>query len=272
MNKRLSEKDKAIQKKELERSVAGLLDRMKPQIALALPAHINVDRMCRIALTEFKNTPKLMECDTTSFLASVMICASLGLEIGTLGHAYLIPRKGQCTFLLGYQGMLELARRGGTLPVIEAKAVYDGDTFDVSLGSNPCIIHKPNKTGPRGKLLSVYARAVHKSGHEQFEWMTREEVEYIRDTSGNRDAGPWKKYFDEMAKKTVFRRLFKYLPCSVDMRKAVSYDESAEAGITTIDLAAEDYDIPSDVKALETGSDTKTEPASQVDKIAEQLA
>lgn len=38
--------------------------------------------------------------------------------------------------------------------------------------------------------------------------------------------GPWVKNFVEMAKKTIIRRSFKYLPVSIEAKKAASVDET----------------------------------------------
>src|ERR1043165_1114015 len=73
--------------------VVDLLEKMKPQLSLCLPKHLSVDRVCRIALTEFRKTPLLMECEPMSFIAAVMMASQLGLEIGILGSAYLVPFK-----------------------------------------------------------------------------------------------------------------------------------------------------------------------------------
>ena len=72
----------------------SLLERMKPQIQAALPKHVTVDRIARIALTAYNSNPKLRECDQTSLLAAIMISSQLGVEVNTpLGQAYIIPYK-----------------------------------------------------------------------------------------------------------------------------------------------------------------------------------
>lgn len=222
-----------------DNTIAGLMNdpRIKSQMALALPKHMTADRLARIALTEVRKTPALGRCDQASFLGAIMQCAQLGLEPGgALGHAYLLPfenrRKGitEVQFIAGYRGMLDLARRSGQILSIEARAVYAADKFHVALGLNPDLTHEPDwEASDRGPLRFVYAVAKLKDGGTQFEVMSRAEIERARSQSKAGQSGPWVSHFDEMAKKTVIRRLFKYLPVSIELATAVALDEQAES-------------------------------------------
>lgn len=234
------------------KTIANLLTdpSIKSQIALALPKHMTADRLARIALTEVRKIPKLAQCDQTSFLGAIMQAAQLGLEPGgALGHCYLIPFENkrrnvtEVQFIVGYRGMLDLARRSGQIESIEARAVYEADEFQVELGLDSNIIHRPAwEVADRGPLTFVYAVAHLKGGGKQFEVMSRAEIEAIRNASQGyktavrfqRDGAinsPWATNFEEMAKKTILRRLFKYLPVSIEMQRAVGLDEQADAGI-----------------------------------------
>lgn len=227
-----------------EDGVAALIEKMKPQMLLALPKHINADRMARIVLTEIRRVPKLAECGRDSLLGAVMMCSQLGLEPGNgLGHAYLLPFEkrskvgGQwqtggidCQLIIGYRGMIDLARRSGQIVSLSARSVHVGDRFAYRYGLDETVEHIPAE-GERGALTHVYAVAKLKDGGVQFEVMTRAEVEKVRAGSKAKDSGPWVMHFDEMAKKTAIRRLFKYLPVSIEMQRAVTIDEQAEAGI-----------------------------------------
>src|ERR1700690_3025545 len=95
-------------------TVQDLLMRSKQQIALALPKHMDPDRLCRIALTTIRQTPKLLDCDPLSLIKCVVQCAAIGLEPDPLlGRAYLVPFGRECQLLIGYRGMIDLARRSG---------------------------------------------------------------------------------------------------------------------------------------------------------------
>lgn len=233
---------------EKPKTIAALLTdpAIKQQMALALPKHMTADRLARIALTEVRKNPKLAQCDQTSFLGAIMQLASLGLEPGgALGHAYLLPFDkrqkvgGQwktvgtdVQLIIGYRGMIDLARRSGQIVSLEARTVHARDHFEVELGLDSRIVHRPDWTAQeRGPLTFVYAVAKLRDGGVQFEVMSRAEIEGIRAQSKAKDNGPWVTHFDEMAKKTVIRRLFKYLPVSIEIQRAVGLDEQAEAGV-----------------------------------------
>jgi recombination protein RecT len=219
-------------------SIGALLGRpdIKNQIALALPRHLTPDRLLRIALTEIRKTPKLAECSQSSLLAAIFSCAQLGLEPGgSLGHAYLVPYGREVQFQIGYRGMIELARRSGQVESIEAHAVYEGDEFTAAFGLRSDLQHVPNWDDPTrtddGKLLFAYAVAHLKgSDRPQFEVMSRAEIDAIRKRSRSGSSGPWQTDFAAMALKTVTRRLFKWLPVSIELSQAVTLDEAADRG------------------------------------------
>lgn len=208
-----------------------LSDQFKKQLALAVPKHLSVDRMARIAATELRKTPALLNTTPASFLGAVMQSAQLGLEPGSaLGQAYLVPYGNQCQLILGYRGMIDLARRSGQVLSLNAYAVREGDDFNFQLGLKPDIHHVPRLEADRIKkpITYVYAVATLKGGGYQFEVMSRAEVEAVRAKAKSKNI--WNSYFEEMAKKTVIRRLFKYLPVSIEALEITNADAKREAG------------------------------------------
>ena len=219
------------------------------QIKAALPRHMTPERLARIVTTEIRKVPKLAECTPISFFGAVIPCAQLGLEPGNaLGHAYILPydksvktdtggkKIPEAQLIIGYRGMIDLARRSGQIVSIDARAVSEGDKFECRLGLDPHIEHEPdwnnaNRTDA-GKLQFVYAVAKLKDGGIQFDVMSRAEIEGIRARSKAAEKGPWVTDFTAMALKTVVRRLFKFLPVSIEMQTAVGLDERAEAGLS----------------------------------------
>jgi recombination protein RecT len=255
-----------------QKTIAGLLEQMKGEISRCLPKHLTPERMTRIALTELRKTPKLQECDPMSFIAAIMQAAQLGLEPGILGSCYLIPfynnrlGKHECTFMPGYRGFLDLARRSGQIISLVSRSVFENDEFTYEFGLKENLIHKP-ALDDRGQLMAVYAVALLKDGGHQFEVMSVREVNVIRDASKSKDNGPWVTHYEEMAKKSVLRKLFKWLPCSVEIQRAVSLDEQQEHGIQNIKQAAsEEFDINFiDDQEIHTRKVTKSEEL--MDKI-----
>lgn len=220
-------------------SVRALLERMKPQLALAVPRHLTADRMVRVVLTEVLRTPRLLDCDQRSFAGAVIQSAQLGLEPGSiLGLAYLVPfrntKAGRLDVQLipGYKGLLMLARRSGQLRSVESVVVHARDRFRVVRGTAPTVEHVPFEKPDPGDPVAYYAVAFLKDGGIQFEYMWRHDVEvHAKRYSRAYDDGPWVTNFDEMAQKTVLRRLAKLLPLSIEAQTAVALDERAEMGI-----------------------------------------
>lgn len=208
-----------------------LSDQFKKQLALAVPKHLNADRIARIAATEVRKNKALLNTEPTSFLGSVMQAAQLGLEPGSaLGQAYLVPYGNQCQLIIGYKGMIDLARRSGQVLSLNAYAVREGDDFNFQLGLKPDIHHVPSLEANRitKPITYVYAVATLKGGGYQFEVMSRAEVEAVRAKAKSKNI--WNSYFEEMAKKTVIRRLFKYLPVSIEALEITNADAKREAG------------------------------------------
>lgn len=212
------------------------------QMALAMPKSMTPDRLTRIVMTECRKAPALLKCSPESFYGAVLQCAALGLEPGSaLGHCYMLPfgngkdRSGRpnAQLIIGYRGMIDLARRSGQIISLQAWTVHAQDTFNYQLGLEPDIQHVPASTADRGPVTHVYAVAKLKGGGVQFEVMSRAEIEKVRSTSKAGNSGPWASHWDEMAKKTVIRRLFKYLPVSIEAVRAVEIDEKTDRGEAT---------------------------------------
>ena len=223
-----------------QNTLAALIERQKPEIARALPKHMDPDRLARIATTVLRQTPQLGAADPASFLGALMTCAQLGLEPGPLGHAYLVPFRNnktgtiEVTFIPGYRGLLDLARRSGQVQSVAAHVVKDGDHFDYTLGLHPRLEHKPGDQ--RGQTTHVYAVVHYKDGGYDMEVMSTQDVEDIRARSKAAKSGPWVSDWDEMARKTVLRRLAKRMPMAVEMAQAVAQDERVRTAISPDEL------------------------------------
>jgi len=227
-------------------SVRDLLERSRTQIALALPKHMNADRLLRVAMTSVQRNPKLLDCSQVSLIAAIIQSAQLGLEPDDLlGHAYLVPFKTTVVLIPGYKGLISLARRSGEIKAVYARVVYEKDHFKISFGINETLEHIPTAEENPGPIIGCYAVAHFKDGGYQVEWMWKREIDAIRKRSKAANEGPWVTDYEMMAKKTVLRRLCKLLPASVELATAVALDERAEEGLpqdleTIIDLSQEE--------------------------------
>lgn len=221
---------------QMIRALNGELDNALPP---AIKKVLTPDRMARLVVTAMRQVRNLDQCTFASLAGSLMVAAQLGLEPCTpLGHCYLIPRKNgrtgqfEATFQLGYQGMLELAYRTEVVQSITAKAVHDADVFIYEEGLEDKLIHRPFLNGDRGPVIAYYAVIKFTNGGHAFDVMTYTDmVKHMErfaptDYKTGKVTGPWLTDFDEMAKKTVLRRLFKLARKSTDIvAKATLYDE-----------------------------------------------
>lgn len=204
-------------------SVAALMTKYKGQIQSALPGHVTADRLMRVCLTELRRNPTLQKCDPMSFLGAVVTAASLGLEPGSaLGQCYLIPYGKEVQFQIGYRGQIDIARRSGNIVSISARCIYEGDEFEIEQGTDEKLVHKPKFQSD--KVLYVYAVAKLKDGGTQFEVMSYDAIEaHKKKYSKSRNV--WDNNWEEMAKKTLVRRLFKMLPTSIELASAMEAEE-----------------------------------------------
>lgn len=194
----------------------------KDQIARALPQHMDADRMLRVATTCVSKAPGLRQCDPMSFVAAMLSLSQFGLEPDGR-HAHLIPYGKTVQLVVDYKGLVALARRSGDVTTIKADKVCENDVFTVDLGQ--ITEHKIDYRKPRGKAYAYYCMVQLKDGATQHEVMTVEEVDAIRKRSKAGGSGPWVTDYDEMAKKTVFKRLSKWLTLSPEFRDAFEKDD-----------------------------------------------
>lgn len=228
-------------------TVQAFFEANKGSLQAVLPKHVSADRLMKIALGALRTTPRLMECTVESLMGAVLWCAQLGLEPNTpLGHAYLIPfkKKGkmevQC--IIGFKGMLDLARRSGQIVSIAAHEICENDEFDFAYGLDEKLEHKPALNN-RGDVIAYYAVAKLQGGGYAFEVMSVDQVNAIRDREGSnawkdewdngrptgkrtKASSPWWDHPIEMGRKTVIRRLFKYLPISIELAEAAHADDN----------------------------------------------
>lgn len=229
-----NKKQEAVAKKaENPKSVKDLIEIRMPEIQKVLPSVISPQQFLRLTLNAIQSTPHLMECTMQSFYGAVMQCAQLGLKPNVNGEAYLIPfknnKKGgvyECQFIVGYKGLMLLARRSGEVANIDAQTVYENDEFELSYGFDPMLVHKPYLKGDRGKPVGFYATVMLKDGGKSAHYMTVEDAQkYGNRYSKAYNNSPWMTDFEAMAKKSCLRQVLKYAPMSTDVDGAIRTDE-----------------------------------------------
>ena len=276
--------------------VRGLLmnEQARDQLAAVATKHMNPERMMRVVANSIRTTPKLQQCEPMSLLGALMQCAALGLEPNTiLGHAYLIPfdrtldrgksseRKiTEVQLVVGYKGLIDLARRSGHITSIHAGIHYSDDEatgglWEYEEGTEARLRHRNGDMA--GKKLHAYAIAKFKDGGHAYVVLPWSHVMRIRDASqGYQQAvryakkdTPWIAHEDAMAKKTAIRALSKYLPLSVEFVDAISVDEKkadyrAFAMDPTMGIAPEiDEIIDAEAEPAQIEQNTATDPVQE---------
>lgn len=227
---------------------------MKKENAIrsVLPLQVPPKKWMRAAVTAYQTNPDLHKCELGSIMSSCMKAATDGLILDGREAALVVFNKKQgdrfvpvAQYMPMVAGILKKARNSGQITMLSAHVVYEKDQFDYELGFEPELKHKPFLDGDPGKVRCAYAIATLRDGSRQFEVMTNDEIMKVAkssksgwDSKSGKLKGVWDQWFSEMARKTVLKRLCKYLPSSADLESIVNYDnelerpESSEIDIT----------------------------------------
>ncbi len=198
---------------------------MKAQFSAALPTHLSPERFARVAITAITRTPKLQQCTQESFFKCLLDLSAMGLEPDGR-RAHLIPYGRECQLVLDYKGLVELARRSGDVVKIHSDVVCENDTFSHNMGD--ITEHTYDIGKDRGAVIAAYSQVTLKNGAVQSEIMSKAEIDAIKNKSRAGRSGPWVDHYNQMACKTVFRRLTKWLTLSPEIMDAVSAAEKTE--------------------------------------------
>ena len=197
-------------------------DLFKRNLGELLPNYITPDRMVRLCMTLLRSNQRLRGCTQESFFESVLKAAKIGLEIdGRLAH--LVPYGKVCTLVVDYKGLVDLMIRTGEYATIHADKVCENDEFVYDLGQVKT--HKIDFRKDRGKPYAYYVIIKRSDGGEKHEVMSLTEVEAVRGRSPAGRSGPWVTDFDEMAKKTVFKRASKWCKMTPKLKEAIEHDD-----------------------------------------------
>lgn len=224
--------------------VCGEGDR-EAELWRALPAHIAPARFKRNLVNLLMQKPEMLRYDPRLVYREVSKAAALGLLLDPqLGEAYIVAvrvKRGneyrqEPQLRIGYRGLIKLARQSGEIKRIYAHEVCQNDRIVCELGVEKRLVHEPDMFGERGPVIGYYAVVHYADGEADFEPMTVSQVRAIRDRSdawkalqaGYIKTTPWQTDEDEMAKKTVLRRLLKRVPQSPELSDAMAIENTAD--------------------------------------------
>lgn len=273
--------EQAVVVKTQARDVMSYLktDAVRTAIAASCSKHVTPERLVRVACSAISRQPLLAQCTRESLYLALTNCGQLGLEPNLLGSAYLVPYKNRKTnvyeaqMIPGYRGLIELARRSGQIKTLAAYVVHERDEFSWQVGELPRHVRYLGDEEP-GAMRLAWAFALFTDGAHQVEVMTRREIDATRARSRASDNGPWVTDYEEMAKKTVVRRLAKYLPLTIELAAALEADTAAEidAVIPLLEAAPAPPEAGPEAKALLESAARPAGEQGAVAKLQERLA
>lgn len=206
---------------------------MTPEFKNALPSHIKPEKFQRVVMTVVQQSPDLIKADRRSLFASCIKCAADGL-IPDGREAALVLFGGKVQYMPMLAGIQKRVRNSGEISSIQAHVIYENDKFLSRRGMTETIEHEPLFPGDRGKPIGAYAIAKFKDGSDPvFEVMDHASIERVRKVSRSGGSGPWVQWWDEMARKTVFRRLSKWLPMDSETDELMRRDDELGAPAET---------------------------------------
>lgn len=249
------------------------IEALVPQLARAAGNNISADKMARLALTEIRKNKNLALSTPESFMGALMTCAQMGLEPGPHGHAYLLPFKNKGVYetqlIIGYRGMMDMVRRSREIVgVPKARLVYENDLFDLKFTDDgdkfehtPYYLRKDGVFPEPGKLLMGYLYVQYQCGGSDIFPMSLAEINKHRKRSKAADSGPWVTDFEAMAKKTLVRANFAYLPMSIDDQAVVA---ERDGSVARIDIAKLEAGGAIEVEFSDANEDPSPEPEEAV--------
>lgn len=231
-----------------------------------LPKHVEPDKAMHIIMNVVRNNIELLNSDHSSFWGAIYQVLNLGLRPdGIMGEAYMVPIGGQVKLFIGYKGLIALARRSGEIAKVTASVAREGDAFSYQMGDNESIEHAPATGMDRASspITQAYVIVTLNNGEKVRAVMDRSELEehkHKHARGANRKDSPWNTSFEQMALKTVIKKLFNSgsIPMSTDLSDALSDDgHIPNASMGTLQhefitsLSAEEAEQPAEVVEAE---------------------
>ncbi len=214
------------------KTIRDLIERMKPELVKSLGRPELVEAFVRHYNTAIRLNPQLIDCTPESMLAALLLSAQVRLEPGPLGHVYLVPYKRECVWMLGYTGILELARRSERVGALKARVVWNNDDYRYweKDGDEHYELRPGDESERKSRELVIVSWKERAAGS----WLRRavecprSRVERAKAASpaARKQSGPWLTDETAMWAKTGVRFARPWLPLTTEAGYAVSMDDS----------------------------------------------
>lgn len=206
--------------------------------ASALPADFNQARFVTNAvalLNENENLAKFAKQNGTSQIVAGLVRGAVdGLDFAHK-EAYLVPFGNQLNFMPSYKGARKMAKKYALRPVkdIYADIVREGDNFECGVkDGKPYLNFTPNPFSSK-PVIGAFAVVIYEDESIQYEIMNMDDLEACKNASRSSNSPAWKKFTNEMYKKSVLHRLCKNIEIDPDINKEILDDMDAGLEIET---------------------------------------
>lgn len=235
---------------KMELSFSQKLGGELEKITDALPKDFNRNRFVQNCLALCNDKPELAKINRANVVSGLIKGAVLGLDFYRK-ECYLIPYGSSVQFQTDYKGDIKVVKRWSTRPIkdIYAKVVREGDEFtEKIIDGQPSLDFKPVPFNG-GQIVGAFAVVLYEDGGMEYETMSTKDIENVRRSySKAANSKAWQSSWDEMAKKTVLRRLTKHISVDIDNAEAQkSWEDGGDADFSPNRVRAEKSDAIVDV-------------------------
>ncbi|QIO64821.1 recombinase RecT [Rhizobium leguminosarum] len=245
--------DVAISNDPNVQTLRAQIEKRLDSFAEALPSHITPEQFKAVLVRAAMADPKLLTADRVSFFEAALAAAIDGLMPDKKEGAMVIYRSkiregnkangkeiwiDKVQWMPMIRGIFNKVYNTGLVKSATVGIVYGGDQFRAWVDDDgEHLFHEEADDQDRKIIRRIYAQVVMKSGGCFVDTMRSDDIEKVRQSSKNKDSGPWVDWWEEMAFKTVFRHLSKRLPFSREVSPILDRDNFL------YDLAAQARDI-----------------------------
>lgn len=188
-------------------------------------------------ITLVNSDKSLNGCNSYELYNCCLMAAALRLPFNKdLGQAWIIAYGGRPQLQIGWKGFVQLAQRSGQFKTINCTDVKTGEIENIDRLSGEINFKWMQDDTERVKAQTIGYVAYFEllNGFRKTFYMTNAELDaHAKKYSQTykRGSGVWKENFDAMARKTVIKLLLnRFAPLSVDMQKAIEYDQADADG------------------------------------------
>lgn len=224
----------------------------------ALPKNFNRERFVQNCLAVMNEKPELATINKAEVIQGLCKGAFLGLDFMNR-ECYLIPYGNSVQFQTDYKGDCKFVKNYAIRPVLDVfgKVVREGDFFEEAIVDNKPVINFKPLPFSNNDIIGAFAIVLYKDGGMEYESMSTADIQSVRNNySKASNSKAWRCSFDEMAKKTVLRRLCKHIETdfeSIEARHAWDEGSGMEFEGTTIDRNTDVVDAFSNDVVADSG-------------------